>query len=88
MNGTNTGAVYAILLNNIPQTAGQLNVVTPSTATSVTFPGEATGDRAGFSVANAGNVNNATGGINDILIGAPVRRALRAGPISFTAGPP
>jgi len=71
VNGTNTGAVYAILLNNIPQTAGQPNAVTPSTATSVTFPGEATGDLAGFSVANAGNVNNATGGINDILIGAP-----------------
>jgi hypothetical protein len=72
VNGTNTGAVYAILANNIPQTAGANNLVTPSTAASVvTIAGEAAGDRAGFSVANAGNVNNATGGINDIVIGAP-----------------
>jgi hypothetical protein len=72
VNGSNTGAVYAILLNNIPQSAGANNVVNPSTASAVvTFPGENSGDRAGYDVANAGNVNNATGGVNDLLIGAP-----------------
>lgn len=75
-NGSNTGAVYAILLNNIPQTIGAANSVNPSTASAVvTFAGEAAGDRAGASVADAGGVNTTTpsGGSvpSSILIGAP-----------------
>ena len=35
------------------------------------FAGEADGDEAGWSVADAGNVNGATGAVDDLLIGAP-----------------
>ncbi len=35
------------------------------------FAGEAAGDEAGWSVADAGNVNGAAGSVDDLLIGAP-----------------
>jgi hypothetical protein len=71
----NTGAVYVIsaaLLNtssnnnfNVSTSVGQ------GGTQSVVFAGEATGDEAGFSVADAGNVNGAAGNVDDLLIGAP-----------------
>jgi hypothetical protein len=72
----NTGVVYVMstaLLNGSTQT---INVSTlgQSGTQSVTLSGVNSGDRAGFSVADAGDVNGATAGgsnIDDLLIGAP-----------------
>jgi hypothetical protein len=76
VNGSNTGAVYVIQVPNIPLNPGTSQVITVSGFSGVvTFAGEKTGDQAGFSVANAGNVSGQTGPsttpINAILIGAP-----------------
>ena len=73
---SNTGVVYVMstaLLSGGTQT---INVSTlgQSGTQSAIFSGVASGDQAGFSVADAGDVNGATAGgknVDDLLIGAP-----------------
>jgi FG-GAP repeat len=71
----NTGAVYVIsvaLLNTSSNNFFDVSTSVGQAGTqSVVFAGEATGDEAGWSVADAGNVNQATGNVDDLLIGAP-----------------
>jgi hypothetical protein len=65
-----TGVVYLISISNLA--TGTVDVSTLGGATnSVVFSGVATGDSAGFSVADGGDVNGATGNVDDLLIGAP-----------------
>ena len=73
---SNTGVVYVMstaLLSGATQT---INVQTfgQSGTQSVILAGVASGDMAGFSVADAGDVNGVTSGgknVDDLLIGAP-----------------
>jgi len=71
----NTGAVYVISTSLMPTGSTTFNVSTAvgtgSNSRAVIFAGEADGDEAGWSVADAGNVNGATGSVDDLLIGAP-----------------
>jgi len=82
LNGkTANGGVFVFETTAIPQVAGGNNVVQVQAQSQFTFAGangavgSKIGDGAGFSVANAGDVNAAvdTSGnsINDLLIGAP-----------------
>ena len=73
---TNNGGVFIYQVPTLPSTLGANNVVQVSTASAAfTIAGPANNAGAGFSVANAGNVDGSTGPlttpINDILIGAP-----------------
>ncbi len=70
---TGAGGVFIFPINSLPFTPGVPNLVSVSSA-PFRFAGANSGDMAGFSVANAGDVNNATsalGATNDLLIGAP-----------------
>jgi hypothetical protein len=67
----NTGVVYLISTAFLAGGTKTVDVSTLNTGQAVTFAGAATGDKAGFSVADGGDVNGATGGIDDLLIGAP-----------------
>jgi hypothetical protein len=70
----NTGVVYAMSLGVIPSGTATVNVTTgigQSGSQSAQFAGVASGDHAGFSVADGGNVNGASGNVDDLLIGAP-----------------
>lgn len=71
----NTGAVYVISTSLMPNSSTTFNVTTSvgtgSNSRAVIFAGEADGDEAGWSVADAGNVNGATGAVDDLLLGAP-----------------
>jgi hypothetical protein len=67
----NTGVVYLISTGFLSAGTQTINLSTLNTPQAVVFSGVATGDKAGFSVADGGDVNGATGGIDDLLIGAP-----------------
>jgi hypothetical protein len=72
----NTGAVYLIstaLLNTGANTTFNVSTAlgTGALTNAVILAGEADGDLAGWSVADAGDVNGATGSVDDLLIGAP-----------------
>ena len=75
LNGkTGNGGVFVFQATSLPLTAGANNVVQVQAESQFTIAGANSGDAAGFSVANAGNVNGATIGafsVNDLLIGAP-----------------
>lgn len=73
-NKTGNGGVFVFQATSLPLTPGADNVVDVRSQSQLTFAGANSGDAAGFSVANAGDVNGATLGafpINDLLIGAP-----------------
>jgi hypothetical protein len=69
------GGVYILPLSILPTTPGVVNPpINVSTSAQLIFAGATAGEEAGFSVANAGDVNGAGGTsapVNDILIGAP-----------------
>ncbi|HEX3449008.1 MAG TPA: integrin alpha, partial [Isosphaeraceae bacterium] len=67
----NTGVVYVISTGFLSGSTQTIDVSTLNTSRAVTFAGAATGDKAGFSVADAGDVNGAAGSVDDLLIGAP-----------------
>jgi hypothetical protein len=76
LNGkAGNGGVFLFPLSSIPTTLGGRNIVQVQAESPFTIAGANTGDGAGFSLANAGNVNGRTGPltapINDLLIGAP-----------------
>ncbi len=69
-----TGAVYAIstaALSGATQTINVGTIGQSGATNSAVFAGATSGALAGFSVADAGNVNGASGNVDDLLIGAP-----------------
>ncbi len=79
----NTGAVYVIssaLLNTSANTTFNVSTAlgTGPLSNAVILAGEADGDEAGWSVADAGDVNGATGSVDDVLIGAPDNQGIGA----------
>ncbi len=66
----NTGVVYVISANALSGGTQTINLSTLLTSQVIDFAGAASGDRAGSSVADGGNVNGASGGVDDLLIGA------------------
>jgi hypothetical protein len=71
-----SGAVYAMSTASLPSGSSFINVsmLGQSGNQSVMLSGAASGAQAGFSVADAGDVNGATAGssqVHDLLIGAP-----------------
>jgi len=72
----NTGAVYVIssaLLNTAANSTFNVSTQlgTGALSNAVILAGEADGDQAGWSVADAGDVNGAAGSVDDLLLGAP-----------------
>ncbi len=73
----NTGAVYVIpttALTGLGQDPSPIDVQTIGQSggfAGIVLAGVNSGDQTGFSVADAGNVNGATSGADDLLIGAP-----------------
>jgi hypothetical protein len=68
-----TGVVYVISTAILPSNTATFDVTTvgQTGSQSVLLAGAASGDQAGFSVADGGNVNGSTGSVDDLLIGAP-----------------
>ncbi len=64
-----TGVVYLISTGFLSAGTQTIDLSTLNTPEAVVFSGVATGDKAGFSVADAGDVDGA--GPDDLLIGAP-----------------
>jgi len=72
LNGKmNNGGVFVYSTSRVVVPGQATTVQVGVTPAQLTFAGANSGDEAGFSVANAGDVNGATGGVNDLLIGAP-----------------
>lgn len=76
LNGkTGNGGVFLFPISTLPMTLGGINVVQVQAESPFTIVGANSGDAAGASVTNAGDVNGLTGPlttpINDLLIGAP-----------------
>ncbi len=73
----NTGAVYVVpttALTSLGQDPAPIDVKTIGQSggfAGLTLAGANSGDQTGFSVADAGNVNAASSGADDLLIGAP-----------------
>ena len=67
----NTGVTYVISAGALSGNSQTIDVSTLLSAQAIDISGASTGDKAGFSVADAGNVNGASGNIDDLLIGAP-----------------
>ncbi len=75
LNGkTSNGGIFVFPTTSLPLVLGGNNVVQVQAQSPFTLCGANSGDQAGFSVANAGDVNGATissASVNDLLIGAP-----------------
>jgi hypothetical protein len=75
LNGkTGNGGIFIFPNTSLPLVLGANNVVQVQAQSPFTLSGANSGDQAGFSVANAGDVNGATlsgANVNDLLIGAP-----------------
>jgi hypothetical protein len=72
----NTGVVYVVSTGILPSGTGTVDVTTlgQSGSQSVVLAGAGSGNQAGFSVADAGDINGVTSGgnnIDDLIIGAP-----------------
>ncbi len=78
-----TGVVYmvstALLPSGSPTTPTLVNTLGQSGTQSVILAGVNSGDMTGFSVADGGDVNGATGSVDDLLIGAPGATRRRGG---------
>jgi hypothetical protein len=78
---TGNGAVFLFPVSSLPTTLGGTNIVQVQASKPFTIVGANSGDGAGFSIADAGDVNGATvtgaagTNINDLLIGAPFFRS-------------
>jgi hypothetical protein len=67
-----TGVTYVISVGALSGSTQTINVGTmTSSAQIIPFAGAASGVKAGFSVADAGDVDGAAGTVDDLLIGAP-----------------
>lgn len=66
----NTGVVYVISSAALPGSTSTVDVSKLLSTQTIDFAGAASGDQAGTSVADAGNVNGASGNVDDLLIGA------------------
>jgi hypothetical protein len=72
----NTGVTYVISVGALSGSTQTINLGTStSTAQIIPFAGASTGVKAGFSVADGGDVNGAAGSVDDLLIGAPAASA-------------
>jgi hypothetical protein len=66
-----TGVVYVISSSALSGGSQVLDLSTLLSAQTIAFAGASPGDEAGYSVADGGNVNGASGNVDDLLIGAP-----------------
>jgi hypothetical protein len=67
-----TGVTYVISAALLTGGNQSINLATQLSAQVIDIAGAASGDEAGFSVADGGNVNGASGSVDDLLIGAPL----------------
>ena len=72
----NTGVTYVISVAALSGSTQTIDLGTTTTSSQIIpFAGASTGVKAGFSVADGGDVNGAAGSVDDLLVGAPAAAA-------------
>jgi hypothetical protein len=66
-----TGVTYVISAAVLSGGTQTIDLATQLGSQVIDFAGASSGDEAGYSVADGGNVNGASGNVDDLLIGAP-----------------